>query len=250
MEFTPRTQQILRILLEENRAVPVKYLAEQMNLSKRTVQRELEYLDRPLQKYGITFRSKTGTGIWLEGTGEDKERLRQDLSQADPVDVTDRSERRKRLILEILKDKSLKKLYYYSELFGVSEATISADLESAEEWFRPFHLKVMRKPGYGISIEGQEKDFRLALRAFIDENIDTHIIREIYEEKDQALLALVENKSEKNIYKILNNELLLRVIACIQTVSYTHLDVYKRQVFHGRLEPASGAGGRLVSGLE
>ena len=62
-----------------------------------------------------------------------------------------------------MKDKTLKKLYYYSELFGVSEATISADLEAAEEWFEPFNLKIIRKPGYGISIEGREKDFRLAL---------------------------------------------------------------------------------------
>lgn len=125
----------------------------------------------------------------------------------DTLDASDRPERRKRLILEILKDKTLKKLYYYSELFGVSEATISADLEAAEEWFEPFNLKIIRKPGYGISIEGREKDFRLALRAFIDENIDTHFIRDIYEEKDQALFELVGSKNDKNIYKILNNDL-------------------------------------------
>jgi len=218
MDFTPRMQQILLIMLNEDKVISVKNLAERMNLSKRTVQRELEYLGRALKEYHVEFCSKTGTGVWLEGAREDRDRLLRHLSEKDTLDASDRPERRKRLILEILKDKTLKKLYYYSELFGVSEATISADLEAAEEWFEPFNLKIIRKPGYGISIEGREKDFRLALRAFIDENIDTHFIRDIYEEKDQALFELVGSKNDKNIYKILNNNLLLRVIACIQRI--------------------------------
>lgn len=218
MDFTPRMQQILLIMLNEDKVISVKNLAERMNLSKRTVQRELEYLGRALKEYHVEFCSKTGTGVWLEGAREDRDRLLRHLSEKDTLDASDRPERRKRLILEILKDKTLKKLYYYSELFGVSEATISADLEAAEEWFEPFNLKIIRKPGYGISIEGREKDFRLALRAFIDENIDTHFIRDIYEEKAQALFELVGSKNDKNIYKILNNDLLLRVIACIQRI--------------------------------
>lgn len=216
MEFTPRMRQILLIMLNEDKVISVKKLAEQMKLSKRTVQRELEYLGKSLKGYKVEFCSKTGAGVWLEGEKEDKDRLLLRLSEKDAPDVSDRSERRKRLILEILKDKSLKKLYYYSDLFGVSEATISADLEAVGDWFRPFHLKIKRKPGYGILIEGCEKDFRLALRSFIDENIDTTFIRDLYEEKDQALLELVGNKNDKNIYKILDNDRLLRVVACIQ----------------------------------
>ena len=40
-----------------------------MNLSKRTVQRELEYLGRALKEYHVEFCSKTGTGVWLKGPG-------------------------------------------------------------------------------------------------------------------------------------------------------------------------------------
>lgn len=218
-EFSPRLKQILLIMLREDRTLSVKYLSEQMNVSKRTVQRELEYLDKPLRRYGLTFCSKTGTGVWLDGEPEKKERLREALEEEPHFDSSDRGERRKRLILEILKDKTLKKLYYYSDLFGVSEATVSADLEAVESWFLPFQLKILRRPGYGISIEGKEEDFRRALRSFIDENIDTKLIREIYEEKNQALFELVDNKNEKNIYRILNDNLLLRVIACIQRVN-------------------------------
>ncbi len=97
-----------------------------MNLSKRTVQRELEYLGRALKEYHVEFCSKTDRRMAGRGP-EDRDRLCA-ISVKRYPDASDRPERRKRLILEILKDKTLKKLYYYSELFGVSEATISADL--------------------------------------------------------------------------------------------------------------------------
>ena len=67
VDFSSRMQQILKILLKQNGAVPVKLLAEQMGISKRTVQRELETIARPLKKYGLEFCSKAGSGVWLEG---------------------------------------------------------------------------------------------------------------------------------------------------------------------------------------
>lgn len=215
MEFSPRMRQILLIMLREDRTISVKYLAEQMNLSRRTVQRELEYLGRPLKKYGLEFCSKTGTGIWIEGGEQDKKALLGTLTEEDVLDVSDRTERRKRLVLEILKDKKLKKLFYYSDLFGVSEATVSADLEAAEGWLSRFGLEIRRKPGYGISMEGREQDFRRALRAFLDENLDSQIIREVYDDRNQPLLELVENDSDKNVYRLLNDDILKRVIACM-----------------------------------
>lgn len=218
MDFTPRMQQILLIMLNEDKVNICQKLAERMNLSKTHGSEGTGISGQGPEgiSCGVLFQNRDRR---MAGRGPGgRDRLLRHLSEKDTLDASDRPERRKRLILEILKDKTLKKLYYYSELFGVSEATISADLEAAEEWFEPFNLKIIRKPGYGISIEGREKDFRLALRAFIDENIDTHFIRDIYEEKDQALFELVGSKNDKNIYKILNNDLLLRVIACIQRI--------------------------------
>ena len=61
-------------------------------------------------------------------------------------EVTDRKNRRKRLILEILRDKGIKKLYYYAALLRVSESTVNSDLESIEGWLAGFGLQVVRKP--------------------------------------------------------------------------------------------------------
>lgn len=153
MEITPRMKQLLLVLSKEQKPISVKYLAEQTGISKRTVQRELEYIETSLKGYELRFLSKTGVGVWLEGDEEEKRRLCSDIGSRDMYDAGNREERRKRLILEILKEKGLRKLFYYSNQFGVSEATISTDLEAVEKWLNRYGLYVNRKPGSGIAID-------------------------------------------------------------------------------------------------
>lgn len=96
-------KQIFQSLLSETEPVSVKNLAEKIGVSKRTVQRELEYTASSLKGYDITFMSKTGVGVWLEGTEDEKQRLREALSEKDDYDVGNRELRRKKLILELLR---------------------------------------------------------------------------------------------------------------------------------------------------
>lgn len=214
MKLTPRMKQIFQVLLQEKSAISVKYLAEQVGVSKRTVQRELEYIDHSLKAYDIEFLSRTGVGVWLEGSKAEKERLLEDIQETDDYDVTNRDERRKRLILEILKEKGLKKLFYYSSQFGVSEATISTDLEAIQTWLNRYGLLVNRKPGSGVSIEGSEESYRKAIRAFINENIDTKVVWEAYEESDGGEVSYETLKKSK-IGRILNDDIMKRVMDCI-----------------------------------
>ena len=105
MDVTPRLKQILLIMLREEQVLPVKELAVRIGVSKRTVQRELEYIGTSLKPYRLTFETKTGAGVWLSGSAEDKKRLLEELQGTDNYDVGNREERRKRLILEILKER-------------------------------------------------------------------------------------------------------------------------------------------------
>ncbi|MBP3489986.1 MAG: BglG family transcription antiterminator [Roseburia sp.] len=214
MDFTPRMKQIFQVLLREEEAIPVKTLAEKVGVSKRTVQRELEYIESALKAYEIRFMSKTGVGVWLEGSAGEKERLLMEISGGDDYDVSNRENRRNRLILEILKEKGLKKLFYYSSQFGVSEATISGDLEAIEEWLNRYGLFVNRKPGSGISVEGSEDDYRRAIRAFINENMDTQAVREAYQDVN-GNAASYENLKKSSIGQLLSDDIIRRVMDCI-----------------------------------
>lgn len=217
MDISPRMQQILIVLLYEEDPIAINKLAEKIGISKRTIQRELVYIDRVLKDLPLNFASKTGKGVWLEGTREEKQALLQELSKGNTYDASNREERRKRLTLEILKDKGLKKIYYYSSLFDVSESTIGSDLKVIEKWLEEYDLKVVRKPGSGVEIQGQERNYRRAIRVFIDENIDTQMIRDAYEKEETEQEDLL-GVGTGMIAQILDKDILERVIHCVSSL--------------------------------
>ncbi len=217
MKILSRAKQILKILLTEEEAIPVKSLAEKIGVSKRTTQRELEYISSYLKGYEIKYFSKTGVGIWLEGTQEEKKRFLSFLCQNESLDVPGKEERRKRLILEILKEKGLKKLFYYSSQFGVSEATASTDLEAIGEWLSGFGLDIKRKPGSGVYVEGTEENYRRAIREFIYSNLDTRLLRESYESTDE-IPGEYGYVIKSGMDGILDENIMKKVMECINNI--------------------------------
>lgn len=61
MLLTPRASQMIRILLEHEDGISDQDLAELLNLSKRTVQRELKDLELDLKAYHVTIARKYGS---------------------------------------------------------------------------------------------------------------------------------------------------------------------------------------------
>ena len=209
-------------MLRENRELSVQALAELCGFSKRTVQRELESVESCLKGYQISFRSKTGVGVWLEGPDQEMKRLSLDLSRGDSYDVSNREDRRKRLTLEILKEKGLKKLFYYSSQFQVSEATISADLEAISQWLGHYSLFVVRKPGSGIYIDGKEENYRKAIRDFIRENVDTRVLKDFYDDSAEDEYSL-KGAGMKNMGGLLDEEVIKRVKDCIEAMKHERI---------------------------
>ncbi|MDD3253681.1 MAG: BglG family transcription antiterminator [Lachnospiraceae bacterium] len=248
MDFTPRLKQILLAMLRSDQVLPVKSLAEQIGVSKRTVQRELEYIGSSLKPYHLTFQSKTGIGVWLEGQEEDKTQLLRELEEDTQLDLTNPSVRRERLILEILKDKTLQKLYYYGELFGVSEATISADLEQIEPWFAAHGMKVVRRPGSGIHLEGSEKAYRQAIRDFINEHIDTSLIKTAYEDEGAAMLQKIRRKQGREFTNLLDDEILKQVVSCIQEMQNAQITNMTENSYVGLVLHVTIAVNRILKG--
>lgn len=171
MTFTPRLNHLFRILLKNTEPVSVSELAALLNTSKRTLFRDMENVNSQLRGFNLKINAKAGVGIRLEGSEQDRDRLAQALLSEDEPEPMDKESRRKRLILEILKNQDVQKLYYYSNLFKVSEGTISNDMDAIADWFRENDLELSRRQGYGVALEGTEEAYRRALSQFIYENI-------------------------------------------------------------------------------
>ena len=231
MKITPRMKQILQALLEEKEPISIKHLAEKTGISKRTVQRELESVNDVLLPYGMEFASKTGVGVWLAGDEAARAGILAEAASSDEYAASSKEDRRKRLVLEILREKTLRKLYYYSRKFGVSEATISTDLEAVEAWLSHQGLSMVRKPGSGIEVEGTEENYRRAIRFFIGENIDTKLFRQLYDGDGGENYAASLQKN--HLGRLLDKEILRRVHECLEGMDNQRIDNLTEHAYDG-----------------
>lgn len=248
MIFSPRLNNLLLILAKYDSYITINELASQINTSKRTVFRELENINKTLKKYNLELEKKTGLGIRLNGSDENRQKFIAILNSENETDMTDKQTRRNRLILEILKDTQAKKLYYYSNMFKVSEATISNDMEAISPWFENYNLKLIKKQGYGVSLEGNENDYRKAITKFINENIDDASLIEVFKNSDRKIevdkFMLLNNKD--SIYNLINKDILNRVITTVKSINDKKISLMTESSFIGLIIHLSIAIDRIL----
>ncbi|MGL4607874.1 MAG: BglG family transcription antiterminator [Eubacteriaceae bacterium] len=223
MIITPRLAQLLKILIQSNKPIPVDDLASRINTSRRTIFRELEGVHDFLGKYGVVLEKKTGIGMWIDGTQENKDKL---LSSLEPsMEILDRKERQERLILEILKEKKPQKIFYFANMFCVSESTISNDLDAVEPWFRESQLVLTKKPGYGVNLSGTEENYRRAMVKLIYRNIN-HWSPEVFSRVSPLEVIMDEfvvNQGSDTIYQLLNRDTLREVNRILESLGEERL---------------------------
>ena len=211
MEFTPRIQQILRILLDRDEPVGKQEIADELGVSKRTVQREFEYLELCIRKYHLTLENHKGKGVNIKGSEEDIAALRESVGDESYPDAADREGRRRRLLFELLRDRTPRKLFYYSQMLGVSEATAGSDMDALCSWLEESHLGIVKRPGYGVILEGDERDYRDAMRRVIGEMAGQ---TEAYSSGDisgEIFAEALLNAADSGIYSLLEGDTVRRV---------------------------------------
>ena len=248
MEFTPRIKQILQFILEKNEPVLEQEIAQHIGVSKRTVQREFDYMAAGIGEYNLKLCKKKNVGIWIDGDAVNLETLSKVLNESGKNDFSDKKTRRKYLIYELLREKVPKKLFYFSNLFGVSEATISHDLDVVEKQLGEYKLSLIRKPGYGVIVDGREKDFRTALHHFINDSIDDRSLRMMFFENREALLLAMKNYNSVKLYGLLNSTVVDRVINVFERINESRLNHMAEDFYIGLLLHSAIAVDRLISG--
>lgn len=225
MDFTPRMQAILRRLLKEEDYLSEQALADDLGISKRTVQRELEGTEKALSSYKLKLVRQKRAGIRLDGSALDKKNLTEALSDASAMDFSDKDTRRRYLLFELLRDRMPKKLLYYSTLLGVSEATAASDLESLSPWLEKNNLKVLKKQGYGVLLTGTEKDYREAMHRFISETTSADAFKDL-QNADESLSKALAHVIDKGVYQLLNTHTIQRVYDVLVKLDEKKIDQF------------------------
>lgn len=181
MVITSRIKEILKLLIvaDFSNIITVNNIAEKLNVSSRTILREMPQVEKWLKHNKFKFIKKPGVGLLLDENLEGKNRLQQ-LLDGYYVEKHYKPEERQYLIIsELLQMKEPLKLYYFTSIFGVTEGTLSSDLDKVQQWFKNHNLKLIRKPGLGVYVDGKEKDFRKALISLLYENLDENQLLQI-----------------------------------------------------------------------
>ena len=189
-----RTRDILKLLLQENEFQTTADIAARLSVSAKTISRQLPKVEEVLKSVGLQLEKKSGAGLLVIGSEVKRYALAMQLKSAEKREYTP-SERRSIVISKLLSSREPIKLFVLSSAVHVTDSTISNDLDKLEPWFREQGLRLLRKPGLGVSLLGDERDLRRAIVRYIYEHVGEeqllNLLQDNLPDEDNAPIAQV-----------------------------------------------------------
>ncbi len=217
--LSDRQKEILKILLNSKEFVPTGKIADKLKLSKKTIYRELQIIERDIKLEKI--KSK---GIKLDISPESLIELKEKiLNDKKILEKYSPEERRMEILTHLLKispkTSSIEKL---SKIYYVSKTSIVNDLNYVEEKIKIYNLK-LEKGKKGSKITGSERDIREALINFI--NMSTRL-----KENEKAISDRIDDETLKELIHQFKKEDIYNIEKLLENVEkklrYTLADSY------------------------
>lgn len=208
-KLNSRQKEIIKILTKStiNNPITTSMIAKDLSLSSRTVLREMPKIEEWLDENEFNFIKKPGVGLIIDENLENQQLILELLEIEKIKKEYSKEERKKIIVGELLTAKEPLKLFYFTSQLKVSEGTLSGDLDDIDKWLTKFHIKLIRKPGLGIYVKGEENNFRKALVNLLYDTInENELIDAVKESKvskrDEDVIGFsVENRLLKFIDK-------------------------------------------------
>ncbi|NLZ53627.1 MAG: transcription antiterminator [Thermoanaerobacteraceae bacterium] len=223
MDFTSREIKILNILLEGPSTAGK--LAKSLNVSRRTVLRDIPSIFDKLKTYDATLETKTGIGISLVGEIKNINRLKEKLALSYIPPKLSPKERQHLIILSLLEHKEPQKLLSFAMKYRVTEATISNDLDACEHIFLKYNLKLMRRPGVGVWVKGPEKGIRQLVTDLFYKNFNEGQLISILKDKlptarDDAGVAtsMISDEIKNRLLKLVDANMIEQIEQALKEI--------------------------------
>ena len=161
-------KQILDILSDRD-YYTAETLAEEIHAGTKTVRNLLKEINQEIEPHGAVIVSKYGVGYFLniQDNGKYEAYCSKDHAHGSEEYLPSTSEERIQYLLEyLINSGSYVKLEKLSESLYISKRTLTEDLKEVEQFLKKFNIRVIRKPNYGIRLEGKEFDTRLCIASF------------------------------------------------------------------------------------
>lgn len=162
------TEDIIRLLLDFQKPITIKELAERLHMSEKTVWNRInaKNLDAMLGSDVILVR-KTNVGMYLDGTKDALDSLRHKLNGAVQHPAFQEEYRRNNVMMQLLKADVPLPIQELSQTYLVSRKTMLQDLDCLQQQLHQYQLQLIRKQNAGVSITGDEISRRQLLERTI-----------------------------------------------------------------------------------
>lgn len=151
-----------------------KEIGEVMELSSKTIRKEINSLNSVIKDKGAIIESKPGKGFIFKIKSKDKFKkfLKNDWYKYAyyQEEDGDKNLRYENILRMFLFSNSYIKQFELAEIFHVSESQINKDLPYIRQILENYNLDLISKPYYGMKVEGSEKNIRLAIKNEIGED--------------------------------------------------------------------------------
>ena len=176
-------------LLSETEYITAVKLSECLGVSPKTVRNRLKELNEIGQKYGAVIDAKSWHGFILCQEKEGGiERLKLELEQGGGLPDSN-EDRTNYLLAYLLNHSDYVKIEELSDFLCVSRSTLQSSVREVEEILSQYHIRISRKPNYGIRVEGSEFDIRRCIgECFVRRNMMESGVQ-LYSEAEMAFLA-------------------------------------------------------------
>lgn len=168
------SKHILELLLQNDSPLSSVEIAAKMNISPRMVRYRLKPLGYYINQEGKTVRVKQNSGIYIEASSHWKKNMLEKVNRDFPPNCVHAPKDRREFLkfFLLICDAPITSKLMKFEL-GVSRVTILKDLDQIEPWFEGKNLKLVRKPGYGIMLQGEDIDIRRAIVEYLINTLGT-----------------------------------------------------------------------------
>lgn len=214
MDLSNRESEITLLLLRNPQGLNVSDLTKGINVSRRTIYRELSSLETMLARLAIQL-TKTDGLYHLVGSAESFQELRNVLTESDSQTIlTSVATRQSAIVCKLLTVDTIITIQSLADEFEVSSTTITQDLKTIEPIFDDYELQLVRIKAKGIRVDGKESNVRRVLSGILSSEINEYEFFEFVEHIDEP--KRISANSSQYFINLLDLNLLKQASTAIQ----------------------------------
>ena len=243
------------IELSDSEYVTASELAKILDLNEKTVRTTIGKMRDSLDEYGIEIESKTRKGYHL--LIYDKEKYQAFINNDEWLsknDIPNNSKEREEWLLDyLLKQHKFVRIDDLSEMLYVSRSTITNDLRNVEDSLKSYHITLIRRPNYGLHIQGSEFDIRnCMISQFKDNKWAQRFSNKEENELKEISKILLNNIQNQKV--VLSKSMIQEMTSCIYIAKARYEENYKitvskNEVVHRIYKPCIDVATNIVEEL-